>query len=83
MRFMSSGESTGMLDTISGNLFCLIFGLVGVGLAGWLLVTGQVINSIDDLFMVLSGGLLAVVCFGYLGWRLQAAWRAGAPPKKK
>ena len=80
---MSSGESTAMIDTISGYLFCLIFGLVGVGVAVWLLVSGQVINSIDDLFMVLCGGLLAAICFGYLGWRLQAAWNAGAPPKKK
>jgi len=80
---MPSGESTGMLDTISGYLFCVIFGLVGLALAGWLLISGQVINSIDDLFMVLAGLLLAAVCFGYLGWRLQIAWKAGAPPKKK
>lgn len=72
-----------MLDTISGYLFYLILGLIGLALAGWLLISGQVINSIDDLFMVLAGLLLAAICFGYLGWRLQAAWTAGAPPKKK
>ncbi len=77
------GERTGMLDTISGYLFCFIFGLIGFAIAGWLLVSGQIVNSIDDLFMVLSGGLLGAICFGYLGWRLQAAWNAGAPPKGK
>ena len=80
---MPMGESTGMLDTVSGYLFCLIFGIVGLALAGWLLISGQVINSIDDLFMVLAGLLLSAICFGYLGWRVKAAWDAGAPPKKK
>lgn len=80
---MPMEESTGMLDTISGYFFCLIFGLVGLGVAGWLILSGQIVRSIDDLFMVLSGLLLAVICFGYLGWRLQAAWAAGQPQKKK
>jgi len=79
---MPTGESTAMLDTISGYLFCLIFGLLGVGAAVWLVATGEVINSIDDLFMVLASLLLGASCFGYLVWRVQAAWSAGAPDKK-
>ena len=80
---MPTGESTAMLDTLSGYLFCLIFGLLGLGVAGWLIVSGQIINSIDDLFMVLACLLLTLICFGYLGWRVQAAWAAGQPKKKK
>ena len=80
---MPTGESTAMLDTISGYLFCLIFGLLGLAGAGWLILSGQIINSIDDLFMVLACLLLALICFGYLGWRVQAAWSAGQPKKKK
>lgn len=80
---MATGESTAMLDTLSGYLFCLVFGLLGLGAAAWLLVSGQVINSIDDLFMVLACLLLALICFAYLGWRVQAAWAAGEPKKKK
>jgi hypothetical protein len=70
-------------DTIGGYLFCLIFGIIGLAVAGWLLVTGQVIHSIDDLFLVLVCLLFAVICFGYLGWRMQAALAAGKGGKKK
>ncbi len=72
-----------MLDTISGYLFCLIFGTIGLGAAAWLAVTGQVIHSIDDLFVVLLCLLMTTVCFGYLGWRVQIAVVAATTTKKK
>ena len=72
-----------MLDTISGYLFCLIFGAIGLGAAVWLAVTGQVVRSIDDLFVVLLCLLMTTVCFGYLGWRVQIAVAAATTTKKK
>ena len=80
---MATGEGTAMLDTRRGYMLSLVLGFLGLAAAAWLLVSGQVINSIDDLFMVLACLLLALICFGYLGWRVQAAWAAGAPKKKK
>ena len=59
-----------MWDTISGYIFFIFLGLLSLGLAGWLLVTGAVVQSIDNLFLVLVCGLFAVVCFWYLGWRI-------------
>lgn len=59
-----------MWDTISGYLFFLLLGLLSLGLTGWLIVSGGVVQSIDNLFLVLVSGLFAVVCFGYLAWRI-------------
>jgi hypothetical protein len=59
-----------MWDTISGYLFFLLLGLLSLGLTAWLVVSGGVIQSIDNLFLVLVSGLFAVVCFGYLAWRI-------------
>ena len=80
---MHSGDNAGMWDTISGYLFCIIFGFIGLGLGVWLLVSGQFVNSVDDLFLVLVSLLFAVICFGYLGWRVQAAVDAATDKEKK
>ena len=71
------------MDTISGYFFCLIFGLVGLGVAGWLILSGQIVRSIDDLFMVLSGLLLAVICFGLSGLAPAGRMGGGAAPEKE
>ncbi len=61
-----------MWDTISGYIFCLILGLLSLAVAGWLLASGQVVQSIDNLFLILVCLLFAVICLGYLGMRF---WR--------
>jgi len=59
-----------MWDTMAAYLFCLIAGLAGLGAAIHLIITGQIFNSLDTLFFLLSALLLAVVCFGYLAWQI-------------
>ena len=67
---MTSGETLNMWDTIAAYLFCLVAGLAGLGAAGYLVVTGQIFNSLDTLFFLLASLLLAAVCFGYLAWQI-------------
>ena len=80
---MQSGDNAGMWDTISAYGFCILFGVIGLALGVWLIVSGQFIHSVDDLFLVLVSLLFALVCFGYLGWRVQAALDAASGKKKK
>jgi hypothetical protein len=58
-----------MWDTISGYIFCLILGLLSLAVVGWLLASGQIVQSIDNLFLVLVCLLFAVICLGYLALR--------------
>ena len=62
-----------MWDTIAAYLFCLVAGLAALGAAGYLVITGQVFDSLDTLFFLLASLLLAVVCFGYLAWQIYKA----------
>ena len=80
---MHAGDNVRMWDTISGYLFCILFGVIGLALGVWLIVSGQFVQSIDDLFLVLVSLLFALICFGYLGWRVQAAVDAATGKKKK
>lgn len=66
---MTSGETLNMWDTIAANLFCLLLGLAGLAAAAYLVITGQVFDSIDTLFFTLASSLVAVICFGYLAWQ--------------
>ena len=59
-----------MADTIIGFIFCLVGGLLGLGVAGSLVLSGKVIHSIDDLFLVLASLLFSAVCFGYLAQQI-------------
>ena len=72
-----------MLERIIALLFCLILGLASLGVAGWLAVTGKVIESIDGLFIVLVALLTAVICFGYVGMQVQVALAPESNPKKQ
>ena len=67
---MTPGETLNMWDTIAAYLFCLVAGLAGLGAAGYLVVTGQIFDSLDTLFFLLASLLLAVVCLGYLAWQV-------------
>ncbi len=60
-----------MWDIILGYVFCVLLGLVGLGVAGWLIVTGRVVASTDNLFLALVALLFALVCIGYLGWQIK------------
>lgn len=59
-----------MWDTIAAYLFCLVAGLAGLAAAAHLVISGQVFNSLDTLFYLLSSLLLAAVCLGYLAWQI-------------
>jgi hypothetical protein len=72
-----------MWDTISGYIFCLILGLLSLAVVGWLLASGQVVQSIDNLFLVLVCLLFAVICLGYLGWRLWQIMSSSSGQKSK
>ena len=81
------GESQRMWDTISGYIFCLILGLLSLTVAGWLIASGiasgQIVHSIDELFLVLVSLLFAVVCFGYLGMRFWQIMSSDGDKKSK
>jgi hypothetical protein len=72
-----------MWDTIGGYIFCLILGLLSLAVAGLLLASGQVVQSIDNLFLVLVCLLFAVICFGYLGWRFWQIMSANGDQQSK
>ena len=72
-----------MLERIIALLFCFILGLAGLGVAGWLAVSGEVIASVDGLFITLVALLTAAICFGYVGMQVQAALSPPSNPKKR
>ena len=72
-----------MGKTAIGLLFSLLLGLAGLGVAGWLLVTGNVISSIDDLFLTLFGLLIALVAFSYVAWHFAAVLSEDDGKKKR
>ena len=72
-----------MGKTAIGLLFSLLLGLAGLGVAGWLLVTGNVISSIDDLFLTLFGLLMALVAFSHVAWHFQAVLSEDSGKKKR
>jgi len=59
-----------MWDTVIGYVFCLVLGLAGLGVAGWLLITGRAVESTDGLFLLLVALLFAAVSFGYLALQI-------------
>ena len=61
----------------------LLLGLAGLGVAGWLLVTGNVISSIDDLFLTLFALLIALVAFSYVAWHFAAVLSEDDGKKKR
>ena len=72
-----------MGKTAIGLLFSLLLGLAGLGVAGWLLVTGNVISSIDDLFLTLFALLMALVAFSHVAWHFQAVLSEDSGKKKR
>ena len=72
-----------MLERIIALLFCFILGLAGLGVAGWLAVSGEVIASVDGLFITLVALLTAAICLGYVGMQVQAALSPPSNPKKR
>ncbi len=72
-----------MGKTAIGLVFSFLLGLAGLVVAGWLLVTGNVISSIDDLFLTLFALLMALIAFSYIAWHFQAVLSEGDGKKKK
>ena len=64
-------------------VFSFLLGLAGLGVAGWLLVTGNVISSIDDLFLTLFALLMALMAFSYVAWHFQAVLSDDGGKKKR
>ena len=69
-----------MGKTAVGIFFCLLLGLLGLGVAGWLFATSQVVASLDTIFLALVSLVLTLACFAYIAWHFQAALNPG---KKK
>ncbi len=69
-----------MGKTFIGILFCLLLGLVGLVVTGWLVVAGQVFASLDTIFLVLVSLVLSLVCFAHVAWHFQTVF---ATEKKK
>ena len=72
-----------MGKTTVGLLFSLLLGLAGLGVAAWLLVTGNVISSIDDLFLTLFALLMALISFSYIAMHFQAVLSEDDGKKKR
>ena len=72
-----------MGKTAIGLVFSFLLGLAGLVVAGWLLVTGNVISSIDDLFLTLFALLMALIAFSYIAWHFQAVLSEGDGKKKR
>ena len=72
-----------MGKTVIGILFCLVLGLIGLTVTGWLVITGQVIASLDSIFLTLVSLSLALACFAYIAWHFQAALATAGKKKKK
>jgi hypothetical protein len=72
-----------MGKTAVGLLFSLLLGLAGLGTAGWLLVTGNVISSIDDLFVTLFALLMALIAFSYIAMHFQTVLAEDGGKKKR
>ena len=72
-----------MGKTAIGLLFSLLLGLAGLAVAGWLLVTGNVISSIDDLFLTLFGLLMALVAFSHIAWHFQAVFSEDSEKRRE
>ena len=72
-----------MGKTVVGILFCLVLGLIGLAVTGWLVLTGQVIASLDSIFLTLVCLSLALACFAYIAWHFQAALATAGKKKKK
>ena len=71
-----------MRRTVIGIVFCLLLGLTGLAVAGWLVVTGQVIDSLDTIFLALVSLSLALACLAYVAWHFQAALTPAGKKKK-
>lgn len=71
-----------MGKTLIGILFCLLLGVVGLGVTGWLVVSGRVIASIDTIFLSLVSLSLALACFAFIAWHFQASLAAAGKKKK-
>jgi hypothetical protein len=72
-----------MGKTAVALLFSLLLGLAGLGTAGWLLVTGNVISSIDDLFLTLFALLMALIAFSYIAMHFQTVLSEDGGKKKR
>ncbi len=66
-----------MLLSLIGYLFCLALGAWGFVTTGQLLASGNIIATLDNLFLALFAGLMGVTCFGYLAWRFYPALASG------
>ena len=72
-----------MGKTLVGILFCLVLGLLGLGVTAWLVVSGKVIASLDTIFLTLVSLSLALACFAFIAWHFQAALATAGKKKKK
>lgn len=72
-----------MFERVISLLFCVVLGIASLGLAGWLVVTGKVVASVDGLFIVLVALLTALVCFGYLGMQFRFSLSSNSKSKKR
>ena len=67
--------------TLIGILFCLLLGLAGLAITGWLVVDGQVFASLDTIFLLLVSLVLSLACFAHVAWHFQNVF--AAEKKKK
>ena len=70
-----------MGKTAVGIFFCLLLGLLGVAVTGWLIATDQAVASPDTIFLATVSLTLALACFSYIAWHFQAALTAGKKKK--
>ena len=67
--------------TAIGIFFCLLLGLLGFAVTGWLIATGQAVASLDTIFLTTVSLMLALACFSYIAWHFQAVLTAGKKKK--
>jgi hypothetical protein len=72
-----------MWNEIVAIVFSALLGLVSLGVAVWQIVTLQVIQSLDNIFLTLCALLLAVIGFGYLAMILAPVFSKSGDTKKK
>lgn len=72
-----------MGKVLIGLLFCLVLGLGGLAVAGWLAISGRIIASTDNLFLALVSLVVALACFSYIAWHFYTVLGEDSGKKKR